>query len=117
MAAFAGETPSGGDTLNFQTADGRAVTVKLDAAGGAEGEGIRRVSLRAAEAGGDFTVSRDPGSGFYNTCAHCGSRREQKQLLPVGPEDTAALVSAELVHGGGHGAYQRALEAIAGALG
>lgn len=105
-----------GDALSFRTEDGRTVTVKLDA-GGAEGEGIRRVSLAAAGDGGDFTVSREAGSGFFATCAHCGSRREQRQLLPVGPEDAAALVSAELVHGGGHGAYLRALEMIEGSLG
>lgn len=109
------EKPAGGDTLNFRSESGQAVTVKL-VAGGAEGEGIRRVSLRAAGDGGDFTVSREAESGFFTTCAHCGSGREQRQLLPVGPEDTAALVSAELVHGGGHGAYLRALEMIEEAL-
>ncbi len=104
----------GGDTLSFQSAHGRSVTVKLSAEG-SEGEGIRRVCLRAAGSG-DFTVTRDAGSDFYSTCAHCGSGREQRQLLPVGPEDLAALVSAELVHGGGHGAYLRALETVEGAL-
>ncbi len=116
LAAQLGWRRADGGALNFQTANGRNVTVKLDASGGAEGEGIRRVSLRAPQDGGDFTVSRDAGSDFYNTCAHCGSRSEQRQLLPVGPEDPAALVSAELVHGGGHGAYLRALEIIEGAL-
>ncbi len=110
------EGPATGDALSFRAENGRTVAVKLDA-GGAEGEGIRSVSLRANEDGGDFTVSREAGSDFYNTCAHCGSRSEQRQLLPVGPEDTAALVSAELVHGGGHGAYLRALEMIEAALG
>ncbi len=109
------EKPAG-DTLSFHAENGGTVTVKLDASGGADGDSIRRVSLRAGDDGGDFTVSRDAGSDFFNTCAHCGSGREQRQLLPVGPEDTAALVSAELVHGGGHGAYLRALEMIEEAL-
>ena len=115
LASQLGWRQAGSGALNFQTANGRTVLVKLES-GGAEGEGIRQVNLRAAEEGGDFTVNRDAGSDFYSTCAHCGSRSEQRQLLPVGPQDTAALVSAELIHGGGHGAYLRALEAVEGAL-
>ena len=115
LASRLGWQRADGNPLDFRSANGGAVTVKLTADAN-DGEGIRRVTLQAAGDGGDFTVSRDARSDFYNTCAHCGSRREQRQLLPVGPEDTAALVSAELVHGGGHGAYLRALEMIEGAL-
>ena len=111
----AAEMEINGVELRFRAADARTITVKLNA-DGAEGEGIRRVSLHAAEEGGDFTVSRDTGSDFYSTCAHCGSRSEQRQLLPVGPQETAALVSAELIHGGGCGAYLRALEMVEGTL-
>ena len=114
LAAQLDWQPAGGQSLDFRTADGRTVKVKLDAGGGQEGEGIRRVVLRAAD-GSEFTVSRDTGSDFFNTCAHGGNRRDLCQVLPVGPEDTAALVSAELVHGG-HGAYRRALEMITSAL-
>ena len=107
------QTASGG-TLNFQAANGRTVAVRLSAEG-ADGEGIRRVTLRAA-GGGDLSVTRDVGSDFYSTYAHCDCGREQRQLLPVGPEELASLVSAELVHSGGHGVYLRALELIEAAL-
>ena len=107
-----GEAVVSGSPLAFQTADGRTVEVRLIPVDGAGNIGIRRVSLRAAGNGGDFTVSRDAGSAFYNACAHCGSAREQRGILPVGPEDTAALVSEELVHDGVHKNYVRALAAI-----
>ena len=102
-------------SLAFRASSGRIVTVRLMRVEGSENSGIRRVTLRAAE-DGDFTVSRDAGSGFYNTCAHCGSTREQRGVLPVGPEETAALVSEELVHNGAHKNYVRALAAIEGVL-
>ena len=71
----------------------------------------RRVVLRTA-GGGEFTISREEGSDFFSTSAHCGNGGDQRQMLPVGAEDLASLVSAELVHGGGHKAYLRALAAV-----
>ncbi len=78
-----------------------------------EGAGIGKVVLTAND-GSRFTVNREAGSGFYNTCAQAADGHELCQLLPVGPEETADLVSAELVHGGGHRVYLRALELIEG---
>ncbi len=115
LAAQLGWQRADDNALHFRAGDGRTVTVEFTP-GGADGEGIKRVSLHAAAGGGDFTVSRDAGSDFYTTCAHCGSAREHRGVLPVGPEDLAALVSAELVHDGGHDTYARALEIVEGAL-
>ncbi len=99
-----------GDAPRFRTATGRKVAIKLHE-GDPGDASTRRVTLRTAD-GGEFTVSRDGGSDFFNTSAHCGSGGEQRQMLPVGAEDLASLVSAELVHGGGHKSYLRALAAI-----
>ena len=95
---------------SLQTGSGRDMTIKLHP-GDAGDASPRRVTLRAA-GGSEFTISRDAGSDFFSTSAHCGGAGEQRQMLPVGPEDLASLVAAELVHGGGHKAYLRALAAV-----
>ena len=92
----------------FQHPDGPAVHADFREV---EGAGIVRVVLRSAE-GSRFTVSREVGSGFFNTCACASDGHEICQVLPVGPEETADLVSAELVHGGGHRVYLRVLELV-----
>ncbi len=97
----------------FQATDGRAVAVTFHEQ---TGPGIGKVVLRASE-GGNFVVSRDAESKFFNTCAHCGTAgREQNQVLPSGPEDLAELVSDELVQGGGHRVYSKVLDLIRGWL-
>ena len=114
LASQLGWRPNGlndaGDAPRFRTAAGRKLAIQLHE-GSAEDADTRRVTLRTA-GGGEFTISRDGGSDFFSTCAHCGSSSEQRQMLPVGAEDLAALVSAELVHGGGHKTYLRALAAV-----
>lgn len=97
----------------FRAPDGRAVAVTFHEQAG---PGISKAVLRASE-GGNFVVSRDAESKFFNTCAHCGAAgREQNQVLPVGPEELAELVSDELVHGGGHRVYGKVLELVHGWL-
>ena len=62
---------------------------------GGRRRGRRRHPARESErAGGRRGFHGEPrrGSDFFNTCAHCGSASEQRQVLPVGPE--------ELIHGG-----------------
>ena len=111
LAAQLGWQPVSGES--FKTADGRTVKLALQAQ---DGPGIGRVVLRAAD-GSRFTVSREAGSGFFNTCALAPDGHELCQVLPVGPEETADLVSAELVHGGGHRVYLRALALVEGMWG
>ena len=114
LASQLGWRPNGlndaGDAPRFRTVSGQKVAIRLHEGGVADAS-TRRVTLRTAD-GGEFTVSRDEGSDFFSTCAHCGSASEQRQMLPVGAEDLASLVSAELVHGGGHKTYLRALAAV-----
>lgn len=116
LAAQLGWQPTGGSPwrpAGFQAVDGRPVAVAFHEQAGA---GIGRVELGAAD-GSRFVVGRDAKSNFFNTCVTVGKDgHELCQVLPVGPEDTADLVSAELVHGGGHQAYQGALELVRGWL-
>ena len=116
LATQLGWTPATGGkgTLSFRSAQGRPVTVKLDGSGDGDGVYINRVLLHAAD-GSELMVSRDTGSSFYNTSTHRDGR-EQNQVLPVGPQDVADLVSAELVHGGGHHTWLDALKLIEGIL-
>ncbi len=116
LAVSLGWRPTGGSpwrSAGFQAADGRQIAVTFDEKDGA---GLSRVELGAAD-GSHFVVSRMAKSNFFNTCASIGQEgHELCQVLPVGPEDMEDLVSAELVHGGGHGAYQRALDLVGGWL-
>ncbi len=116
LSAGLGWKPTGGSpwrSAGFQAADGRQISVTFREK---EGAGISRVELNAAD-GSHFVVSRVVKSNFFNTCVGVGQEgHELCQVLPVGPEDMADLVSAELVHGGGHRAYQRALEQVGGWL-
>ena len=116
LATQLGWTPATGGkgTLSFQSAQGRPITVKLDGSGDGDGVCINRLLLHATD-GREFTVSRDAGSSFYNISARRDGR-EQNQVLPVGPQDVADLVSAELVHGGGHHTWLDALKLIEGVL-
>ena len=104
---------SAGAAAGFKNTNGETVEMLLQEKGGA---GIARVVLRSAD-GRLFTVSRDASSGFYNTCTHTADGRDLCQVLPIGPEETPDLVSAELVHGGGHRVYLRVLELVEGMWG
>ena len=116
LASSLGWQPTGGSpwrSAGFQAVAGRQVAVTFHAQ---EGASISRVELHAAD-GSRFVVSHDASSNFFNTCARLGADgHELCQVLPVGPEDVADLVSAELVHGGGHRAYRQALERVRGWL-
>jgi hypothetical protein len=82
-----------------------------------EGSGILSVKLTAAD-GSEFTVSHEGGSTLLNTSSVVGAYgRSEHQVLPIGAVDTADLVSAELVHGGEHRVYLKALAMIAPMLG
>ena len=112
LGASLGWQPTGGSPwrpAGFQTADGRQIAVSFVEE---EAEGISRVELGAQD-GSRFVVSHEADSNFFNTCVAVGSAgHEVCQVLPVGPVDTADLVSAELTHGGGHRAYRQALELV-----
>ena len=116
LAASLGWQPMGGSPwrpAGFQSAGGRQVAVIFHAQAGAA---ISRAELRAAD-GSRFVVSHEASSDFLNTCASIGAEgHELCQVLPAGPADVADLVSAELVHGGGHRAYRQALGLVRGWL-
>ena len=82
-----------------------------------EGSGILGVQLSGSE-GSEFSVSHERDSAFLNTKAVVGAYgRCEQQVLPFGAADLGGLVSAELVHGGEHRVYLRALELIMPMLG
>ena len=95
------------DGLKFAAAEGTEVAVKFAERAGPR---IARVEIRTAS-GNEFAISRDGGSDYYTASAKTAGR-EQRQLLPVGAEDLAALVSAELAYGGEHRCYRKALRLV-----
>jgi glucose-6-phosphate dehydrogenase assembly protein OpcA len=98
----------------FQGSSGQPIAVAFTEG---EGSGILRVKLNAAD-GSEFVVSHEPGSAFLNTKSVVGAYgRSEQQVLPIGAVEVADLVSAELVHGGEHRVYLKALELIMPMLG
>ena len=116
LASSLGWQPLGGSpwrSAGFQAANARQIAVTFQEQDGA---GISRVELGSSD-GSRFEVSHDAKSNFFNTSARLGQDGHiLSQVLPVGAEDKADLVSAELVHGGGHRAYRDALKLVGGWL-
>jgi glucose-6-phosphate dehydrogenase assembly protein OpcA len=99
---------------NFQGPSGEPISVSFDER---EGSGMLRVKLEAAD-GSEFVVGREPDSDFLCTKSVIGAYgRSEEQVLPIGAVEIADLVSAELVHGGEHRVYLKALDLIVPMLG
>jgi glucose-6-phosphate dehydrogenase assembly protein OpcA len=98
----------------FEGSSGQAIDVRFVEG---EGSGLLEVKLNATD-GSEFVVRHEPGSSFLNTKSVIGAYgRCEEQVLPIGAMELADLVSAELVHGGEHRVYLRALELIMPMLG
>ena len=78
---------------------------------GSGGPGIGQIKMQAAD-GSAFTV-RTGGIRLLHTSAHYGmDGRDLNQMVPVGPQDAAGLVSEELTHSGAHSVYFKTLKLI-----
>ncbi len=101
--------PGSADSLVFDAA-GQRVDVRLFEKGG---PALTRVHLKM-KSGAEFVVTRDANSKYLSASSRLdASGREGKQMLPIGAEDTADLVSDELSYAGGHRCYRKALRAVA----
>ncbi len=102
-------------TIRFTNKAGGTVAVKLRE--GVVGQGIGQIKMQADD-GSTFTVNRDSDSSFFNTSAYYGrDGRELNQVVPVGPQDTAELVSEELTNSGAHGVYLKVLDLVESLIG
>jgi glucose-6-phosphate dehydrogenase assembly protein OpcA len=97
--------------LVFQTADQRAVVVRLDETPGAPLAGC---VLTCGEA--TFALRRESVQPFLRADIHLPGDRRFHHLLPAGPGTTLELLDEEMTRGARHTLYLRALAAITALL-
>lgn len=97
--------------LVFQTADQRAVVVRLDETPGAPLAGC---VLTCGEA--TFALRRESVQPFFRADIHLSGDRRFHHLLPAGPGTTLELLDEEMTRGARHTLYLRALAAITALL-
>jgi len=96
-----------GAVVNFKDAAGAVVTVTLrEEAGRALGS----VRLTAGETG--ILVAHHEGSGFLHADIRLPGNRESHYLMPGGKDDTVSLLNDELMSGGRHKVYLKAVAAL-----
>lgn len=66
-------------------------------------------SLRAKSSGVEFVVKRAACDDLLEVCRQTGTESVRQQLMPVGGTDAASLLSEELIRGGRHEIYLRAV--------
>ena len=101
---------AGADAFEFISVAGDKIAVRFRPS--APGQAIGQIKMQASD-GSTFAVSREAGSDFFNTLAHYGrDGRDLNQVVRVGAQDTAELVSEELSNSGAHGVYLKTLDLI-----
>jgi glucose-6-phosphate dehydrogenase assembly protein OpcA len=96
-----------GDTLVFTNAEGKRVGARLTEKGG---EPISRYAARCGET--EFVVSQAPDADLLDVSVNVKGERRMRQLMPAGRNDPARLMSEELMRGGPHRVYLRAVNCV-----
>ena len=99
-----------GDSLGFEkkrNGDARSIKITLAEK---EGEPIGSVTVRSATA--EFRVEHKVGADLLDVSFGRTSGRQMQQLLPAGKGDAVSLVQEELMRGGPHRVYLRAVEKV-----
>lgn len=105
-----GNAAAGVDAFEFVSVAGNKIAIRFRES--AAGQAIGQIKMQASD-GSKFTVSREAGSDFFNTSAHYGrDSRDLNQVVRIGAQDTAELVSEELSNSGAHGVYLKTLDLI-----
>jgi glucose-6-phosphate dehydrogenase assembly protein OpcA len=97
--------------LRFTDDDGQGVTVTLREE---PGRMIGSVRLTAAET--SFLVAHHEGSSFLHADIKLSGDRESHYLMPGGKDDAVSLLNDELMIGGKHKVYLKAVAMVAGVL-
>ena len=95
---------AGKDLFVYKSASGQQVQGKLDQK---EGAPISECVLACNDA--VFRFARDPGSDFFHADFNLPDGCERHYLLPAGREEKIALLDQELMQGGKHRVYLKAL--------
>jgi hypothetical protein len=80
----------------------------------AEGEPISRCSLFCADT--EFRVVQQTGADLLEASSYSNGEERMHQLMPGGRNDPVALAGEELMRGGPHRVYLRALQVVRGLL-
>lgn len=94
-------------TLGFCDCAGDAVRISLAEV---EGEPISHCAIQCGTT--ELRVVHDAGTDLLDVRATFDGRERMHQLVPVGSNDAASLLSEELMRGGKRLVYRRALEAV-----
>lgn len=94
-------------TLSFSDCAGGAIRVTLAEA---EGEPISRCSLFSGAL--EFRVVQHPAADLLEVTTEMNGTQRMHQLMPASRNDPVALMSEELMRGGPHHVYLRAVEAV-----
>jgi glucose-6-phosphate dehydrogenase assembly protein OpcA len=96
-----------GGNVQFDSVSGKAVAAQLR---GVNGAPISRCSCVSGEM--ECRVSRVAGGELLEATNLIGGAKKTQQLLPAGEDDLAQLMSAELMRGGAHHVYVRAVDVM-----
>lgn len=95
------------NTFGFADCAGETMRVIFEEA---EGEPISRCSLFSGDA--EFRVVQKTGADLLEATSYSGGEQRTHQLMPGGRNDPASLADEELMRGGPHRVYLRAVEAV-----
>lgn len=93
--------------LRFAKPSGEAVEAALTER---DGEVISRCVLFSGRT--ELRVSHAPDADLLDVSAHSGSQQRMHQLMPAGSDEPVRLMSEELMRGGPHHVYLRALNLV-----
>jgi glucose-6-phosphate dehydrogenase assembly protein OpcA len=93
--------------LRFTGTSGRSIDIEL---GEYDGEPVHEVTLTSADV--EFGVTYAKCGDLLEVSRVQKGEKRMPQLMPAGRNDSAALISAELIRGGPHHVYLNALNSV-----
>lgn len=97
--------------LQFVGPDGQTIQIVLNEQAG---EPVSRCSLICGQT--EFRALHRSDADLLDVSMHVGKTQRMHQLMPAGSNEPVALMSEELMRGGAHRIYLRAMQAVRGLL-
>ena len=97
----------GAGTLHFLDAVANTITVSLREE---QGEPIGRCTVACGQS--EYVVEHPPGADLLRVTAHTNGAQRMHQMMPAGSNDPVRLMREELMRGGPHQVYLRAVAAV-----
>jgi hypothetical protein len=98
---------SGNSVLRFRRDEGKPVKISLQER---EGEPIGRCVLR--DRAKEFSITHAAGVDLLEVFSGAEAEKGMHQFMPAGENDPVVLMNEELVRGGPHRIYLRALDCV-----